>query len=70
MEFIKKNIWNIVTLIGLFLTATRIQPETLTSWKLLGNALYTFISNPFLVGTFALAVIGWWNNPRTSKLGK
>lgn len=62
------NVWFYVTFIGLFLTATRIDPTTLTSWKALGTALYGFISNPFLIGTFIVACIGQWNNPTTPGL--
>lgn len=59
------NPWYYITFIGLFLTATRIEPSTLTSWAALGHALYSFISNPFLIGTTAVAIVGHYMNPNT-----
>jgi uncharacterized membrane protein len=59
------NPWLYITFIGLFLTATRIEPSTLTSWQALGSTLYGFISNPFLIGTFIVAAVGQYMNPTT-----
>jgi Predicted membrane protein len=60
-----KNPWFYITFIGLFLTATRIEPSTLTSWQALGKELYGFISNPFLIGTSVVALVGHYMNPTT-----
>lgn len=60
-----RNPWYYITFVGLFLTATRIDPATLTSWQALGQALYGFISNPFLIGSFIVAAVGHYMNPNT-----
>lgn len=64
-----KNPWFIVTLIGLFLTATGISPETLTSWELVKEALLRVFGNPYLLGTFIIALLGQFNDPTTPGLG-
>ena len=64
-----KNPWFIVTLVGLFLTATGINPETLTSWVLVKDALLSVFANPFLLGCFGLAVLGQFIDPTTPGLG-
>lgn len=57
------------TLIGLFLGTTRINPETLTSWNSLKDALLSVVGNPYLVGCFIVAMFGQWNNPVVKGLG-
>lgn len=57
-----------ITFIGLFLSTTRISPETLTNWTLLKDALLGAISNPYLLGCFIVAVVGQLNNPTTKGL--
>lgn len=61
-----KNPYFWIGFIGLFLTATRIDPTTLTSWQALGQALYGFISNPFLIGAFIAASVGQYIDPTTA----
>jgi len=63
-----KNPWFIVTLVGLFLTATGINPETLTSWVLVKEALLSVFANPFLLGCFGLAVLGQFIDPSSPGL--
>lgn len=57
-----------ITLGSLFLTSTRISPDTLTSWPAVKTALVDVFGNPYLLVTFALAVIGQFNNPTTKGL--
>lgn len=64
-----KNPWFWVTLIGLFLTATGISPETLTSWELLKVALINAFGNPYALGCFILALLGQFIDPTTPGLG-
>lgn len=63
-----KNIYFWIPFIALFLSTTRISPDTLTSWTLLKDALVSFISNPYLIGCFIIATIGQYNNPTTKGL--
>lgn len=60
-----KNPLFLITLIGLFLSSTRIEPSTLTSWIALKDALINVFSNPFLLGCFVIALVGQFNNPTT-----
>lgn len=64
-----KNPWFWVGLIGLFLTAIGVNPETLTSWAALRQALVDFIGNPFLIGTAAVALLGQFIDPTTAGVG-
>jgi phi LC3 family holin len=57
-----------ITFIGLFLSSTRINPITLTSWILLKDALLSVLSNPYLIGCFVIAAIGQFNDPTTKGL--
>ena len=44
--------------IALFLASARIDVESLTSWVILKEQLILFIQNPFLIGTFIVALSG------------
>ena len=61
-----KNPWFWLGLIGLFFTASGVNPETLTSWAALKQALVDFIGNPFLIGTAAIALLGQFIDPTTA----
>lgn len=58
-----KNIWFWIGLVGVALTAMGIDASTLTTWDSVIQMFKDLISNPFLIGTTALAVIGVFNNP-------
>ncbi len=60
-----KDVWFWVTLGGLFFTATGIDPTNMTSWSNLGDAIIKVASNPFLLVSFLLAVLGQFRNPST-----
>ena len=64
-----KNPWFWVGLAGLFLTAIGVNPETLTSWSALKQALMEFISNPFMIGSALVALLGQFIDPTTAGLG-
>lgn len=64
-----KNPWFWVGLVGLFLTAIGVNPETLTSWAALRQALADFIGNPFQIGTAAVALLGQFIDPTTAGVG-
>lgn len=61
-----KNPWFWVTLAGLFFTAIGVSPETLTSWDALRQAMVDFISNPFLIASAAVALLGQFIDPTTA----
>ena len=64
-----KNPWFWVGLAGLFLTAIGVSPETLTSWAALKQALMEFISNPFMIGSALVAMLGQFIDPTTAGVG-
>ena len=63
-----KNIWFWISLLGVILTAMGISPEMLTSWGAVMQAIKDLISNPFMLGSVTIAVIGVFNDPTTAGL--
>ena len=63
-----KDPWFWVTLGALFFSATGIDPTKMTSWLALGDAVMEVVTSPFLLVTFALAVLGQFRNPTTKGL--
>ena len=53
-----KNPWFWVGLAGVIFTAMGVSPETLTSWQALQNAALELVSNPYMLGSVACAVLG------------
>ena len=63
-----KNPWFWVGLLGIILSAMGISPETLTSWQAVLDMLKDFISNPFMIVTVGIAVLGVFVDPTTNGL--
>lgn len=63
-----KNPWFWIGIVSTVLTAIGVSANTLTSWAAVGDAFLNLISNPFLLGTAALAVIGVFVDPTTKGL--
>jgi phi LC3 family holin len=63
-----KNPYFWIGLIGLFLSTVGIEASALTSWDTMLDMLREFTSNPFQIGTFAVALIGIFVDPTTSGL--
>lgn len=61
-----KNPWFWIGLLGVILTAMGISPETLTSWEAVYVALQNLISNPFMLGSVFVAVLGVFVDPTTN----
>lgn len=64
-----KNPWFWVGLLGIILSAMGISPETLTSWEAVLDMLKDFISNPFMIVTVAIAILGVFVDPTTAGIG-
>lgn len=64
-----KNPWFWVGLVGVILTAMGVSPESLTSWEAVKDAVISLVSNPFMIGSVAVAVLGVFVDPTTSGLG-
>lgn len=63
-----KNIYFIIGLIGIGLTAAGISPESLTSWDILFNNLLNVLNNPFMLVSVIMAVLGVFVDPTTPGL--
>lgn len=64
-----KNPWFWVGLLGVVLTAMGVSPEMLTSWGLVGQAAKDLVSNPFMLGSVVIAVLGVFVDPTTAGVG-
>lgn len=64
-----KNPWFWVGLVGIILTAMGVDASTLTSWNAVGTAFMNLITNPFMLGSVAMAVLGVFVDPSTKGLG-
>lgn len=64
-----KNPWFWIGLVGVVLTAMGISPETLTSWGAVIEAVKGLVTNPFLLGSVIVAILGVLNDPTTAGLG-
>ncbi len=60
-----KNPWFWITIGGVILTAMGISPESLTSWSAVWSAFKDFISNPFMIGTVSISILGVFIDPTT-----
>lgn len=61
-----KNPYFWVGLIGVILAAMGISPEMLTTWGAVIDAFKALITNPFMLGSVVLAVMGVLNDPTTA----
>lgn len=60
-----KNPWFWVSLVGVILTAMGESPEMFTSWAAVADAIIALLSNPYMLGCVALAVLGVFIDPTT-----
>lgn len=58
-----------IGLLGVVLTAMGVSPETLTSWQAVYDALIALLSNPFMLGSVFVAVLGVFVDPTTGGIG-
>ena len=58
-----------VGLIGVFLSAVGVAPESLTSWEAVGNMIVDFVQNPVAIGAVVMAFIGVFTDPTTAGMG-
>ena len=69
MKVRMKNPFFWLSLGGIILTAMGVSPETLTSWSAVYVAFQELISNPFMLFTVAVAVLGVFVDPTTAGIG-
>jgi phi LC3 family holin len=63
-----KNPYFWIGLVGVIMAAMGVSPEMFTSWSAVGNQLLEFVSNPFMIGSVIVAVIGVLVDPTTTGL--
>ena len=64
-----KNPYFWLTLGSVILTSLQVEATSWTSWHAVGKLLMATISNPYLVVTTGIALLGVFNNPTTKGLG-
>ena len=64
-----KNPYFWIGLVGMFLCAIGVDSSTLTTWGAVLEQLKEFINNPFLIGSVAIAFIGYITDPTTAGFG-
>lgn len=65
-----KNPYFVLSVVALIFSASGVDFNELTSWKLLGEALLGILNNPVSVVSVATAFIGIWNDNSTPGLDK
>ena len=61
-----KNPWFWVGLCGTILAAMGVSPEMFTSWNAVWEAVANMVSNPYMLVSVVLAVLGVFVDPTTS----
>ena len=59
-----------LAVVGLIFSASGIDFNTLTSWSLLGQALFSIVSNPVSIVAVVTAFLGIWNDNSTIGMDK
>ena len=65
-----KNPYFVLSVVALIFSASGVDFNELTSWKLLGEALLGILNNPVSVVSVATAFVGIWNDNSTPGLDK
>lgn len=60
-----KNPWFWIGLVGVILSAMGVSPEMFTNWEAVGQAVRELVSNPYMLGSVAIAVMGVFIDPTT-----
>jgi phi LC3 family holin len=61
-----KNPWFWVGLVGVVMSAMGVSPDMFTSWGAVWDAIVNLVSNPFMLGSVVLAVLGVFVDPTTA----
>lgn len=64
-----KNPWFYISIVGVILTAMGVDAETLTSWQAVYDAIIALVSNPFMLCSVSVAVLGIFIDPTTAGIG-
>ena len=61
-----RNPWFWISLLGVILTAMGVSPEMFTSWDTVILAIRELASNPYMLFSVAIAVLGVFIDPTTA----
>lgn len=61
-----KNPWFWVGLVGVIFSAMGVSPDMFTSWAAVWDAIVNLVSNPFMLGSVAMAILGIFVDPTTA----
>ncbi|MHC1722427.1 MAG: phage holin [Aminipila sp.] len=64
-----KNPYFYIGLLGVILTAMGVSPESVTSWEIVKQHAIELLSNPYMLGSVLIAVIGVIHDPTTKGAG-
>lgn len=64
-----KNPWFWIGILGVVFSAMGVNPEMFTSWEVVKDSIISLVSNPFMLGSVGIAVLGVFVNPTTKGLG-
>lgn len=59
-----------LSMFGLIFAAAGVDFNTLTSWKLLGEAILSIVANPVSIVAVITAMLGVWNDNSTKGMDK
>lgn len=65
-----KNPYFWLSVFGLIFSAAGVDFQQLTSWSLLGEALYSILQNPVAIIAIITAFLGIWNDNSTKGLDR
>lgn len=64
-----KNPWFWVGIGGIVLTTLQVEATSLTTWSNVGELIVRTVSNPYLLGTTAMAILGVFIDPTSKGIG-
>lgn len=64
-----KNPWFWVGIGGIVLTSLQVEASSLTTWANVGDLILKTVSNPYLLGITAMAILGVFIDPTSKGIG-
>jgi phi LC3 family holin len=61
-----RNPWFWIGMSGVVMTAMGVRPDMFTSWDIVIQSIKDLFSNPFMLGSVIMAVVGVINDPTTA----
>ena len=64
-----KNPWFWIGIVGVILSAMGVSPDMFTSWSAVADAARQLVSNPYMLASVIMAVLGVFVDPTTKGVG-